>query len=754
MSETTAPAPPAHDLLLALAGWVDDDLLATGRELVAVGEEVPALELLVAALAAGRTALPEPVRASLVEAALALRVEPRADRALAPGAPAGDTTHRFSADAGPADVAVRVAEVASTLPVVARSGARVSLAWRVTPAGTAPGPLPHPVLLAAVGAGGPVEVLAYQLGASLARAGVLASVEAFAEGAELPPYHLAALDLALPLDPAAGADPGTVGPDPATAPGAGPPSGAATGPGADTTPDGAGSTHALAGAGRASGEPGRAVDAAVDAGQTRPDDLLSHGVVTGSALPGSRMSEPDAPTDRTPGRGLPADPSSPPGTAVPDMPAADVSSPGGAAPDVSDPDLVGSDVSTPARGTARPMSGTAGLTPGSAPPPAPGRVGPGRPSSGGYPSGSPSGPAPGAGPFDDGRAPDPVTDTPARRFPAAPARDEPRQGPRAVPDGAPGPAADEPAYAHPAPRPAARGIVPVPDDPEWFIDSSGSDGASTPLPRAAPPGDPHPAPSTGPIAVPRGDHAPQGREPAGGGSADPAEWDRDWATGAWSASEPVLEPATEPTPAADARDGIPPGLPSASGAPPILHAPVPPGRPTPIPRPHGQDADGSGPAASAQPTGPSGPRHRLDVPDPAGTSDTGDPADVPAVETTGPSGAVADEAPGAPTPEPSPDRFTEAQAQHPASQPPAGRTGPDPSGPGPRPAPHPARDAPRAPSRRPAPGPGPDLGGRLTPNEQDLLRRLQEELAARENGAPEPGPRNGSSHPDTGPAAG
>jgi hypothetical protein len=41
------------------------------------------------------------------------------------------------------------------------------------------------------------------------------------------------------------------------------------------------------------------------------------------------------------------------------------------------------------------------------------------------------------------------------------------------------------------------------------------------------------------------------------------------------------------------------------------------------------------------------------------------------------------------------------------------------------------------------------LDSRLTPNEQELLRRLQQELAARERGSAEPpsSPRNGTPHP-------
>ena len=46
--------PTVHELLLALAGRLDDDLLAWARELVAVGEEGQAVELATAALAAER----------------------------------------------------------------------------------------------------------------------------------------------------------------------------------------------------------------------------------------------------------------------------------------------------------------------------------------------------------------------------------------------------------------------------------------------------------------------------------------------------------------------------------------------------------------------------------------------------------------------------------------------------------------------------------------------------------------------------
>ena len=96
MSDAAAPN-PGHELLLGLAGWVDDDLLAIGRELVAVGEEAGALELLVASVAADRTVLPHPVRIALADA-VERRVGGGFARLLPPGAPLPDhTAHAFAA---------------------------------------------------------------------------------------------------------------------------------------------------------------------------------------------------------------------------------------------------------------------------------------------------------------------------------------------------------------------------------------------------------------------------------------------------------------------------------------------------------------------------------------------------------------------------------------------------------------------------------------------------------------------------------
>ena len=196
MDETTAPGSP-HDLLLRLAGRVDDDLLADARELVAVGEDGHALELVTAALAADGAALPPSVRAELVAAARAARIDLDAEAALAPAASDG-LAHRFSTQASDAEA---VAGVVRQLPARLLDGARLRLAWRTTPAGSAPGPLPHPVLLVETREGGrPGEVLAYQIAAALSRSGVHAAVEVLTSGRPMPAYHAAALRDSTSLD--------------------------------------------------------------------------------------------------------------------------------------------------------------------------------------------------------------------------------------------------------------------------------------------------------------------------------------------------------------------------------------------------------------------------------------------------------------------------------------------------------------------------------------------------------------------------
>jgi hypothetical protein len=185
-----------HELFLRLAGRVDDDLLADARELVAVGEDGHALELVTAALAADGTPLPPAVRAELVTAATAARIDLDAEAALAPAA-ADTTAHRFSPTA---DADVPVVAAVRELPNRLRDGVRLRLAWRQTPAGPAPTPLPQPVLLVETAADGrPGEVLAYQVGAAMARSGVHVAVEVLTSGRPLTSYHTAALRDSAPL---------------------------------------------------------------------------------------------------------------------------------------------------------------------------------------------------------------------------------------------------------------------------------------------------------------------------------------------------------------------------------------------------------------------------------------------------------------------------------------------------------------------------------------------------------------------------
>jgi hypothetical protein len=182
--------PTVHELLLALAGRLDDDLLAWARELVAVGEEGQAVELATAALAAERVALPPALRAAAVAAARAAHTDLNVERELAPAVSDDANGHRFDAAVAPAD---RVAAVLAALPARRLAGCTFHLTWRLTPAGTAPGPVPRALLLVEAGPDRSADVLAYLLATELDRAGLPTSVEVFTTGAVLPAYHVAAL---------------------------------------------------------------------------------------------------------------------------------------------------------------------------------------------------------------------------------------------------------------------------------------------------------------------------------------------------------------------------------------------------------------------------------------------------------------------------------------------------------------------------------------------------------------------------------
>jgi hypothetical protein len=186
-----------HGLLLSLAGLIDDELLGWCRELVAVGESEYALELVTASVQADRVRLPEQLHANLQDTAIRHRALGRADTLPSPD-PSPRMRHKFSTDPtehgfpaqpfGPSPE-----EALRLVPSRLLRDCKLWLTWRLTPAGGAPTPLPHPVVLVETSDVLGAEALAYQVAEVLSRAGVFASVEVFSGDLELGEYHRAAL---------------------------------------------------------------------------------------------------------------------------------------------------------------------------------------------------------------------------------------------------------------------------------------------------------------------------------------------------------------------------------------------------------------------------------------------------------------------------------------------------------------------------------------------------------------------------------
>ncbi|MBO0851653.1 MAG: hypothetical protein J2P20_19485, partial [Pseudonocardia sp.] len=204
-----------HSLLLSLAGLVDDELLGWCRELVAVGEGDYAIELATSTVQADRVRLASGPHDALLAAA-GRRQLLAAGETLPPADQSPRMRHRFVADptsAGfpPGPNGERDPEVAlRAVPSRLLRDCQVLLVWRTTPTGGAPGPLPHPVVLIETAEAAGADVLAYQVGEVLARAGVFASVEVFAAEHQLGDYHRAALTEARRIEvaPDAGAQGG------------------------------------------------------------------------------------------------------------------------------------------------------------------------------------------------------------------------------------------------------------------------------------------------------------------------------------------------------------------------------------------------------------------------------------------------------------------------------------------------------------------------------------------------------------------
>ncbi|MFD7652682.1 hypothetical protein ACFV4N_01725 [Actinosynnema sp. NPDC059797] len=178
-----------HDLLLALAGRVDDDALTQARELLAVAELDRAVELVVGCLLAGRIPVSPQERHELG----GLLAEVRSDPGLADRLFAVEHVpvprHRFTAESDPAQgLGEALGKTLSALPDV--RGVRAT--WRSSPSGATPGPLPQRVVLVDIGPAGFPPATAYRVDTVLRRAGIRAAVEVLTAGTPLGEYHAAA----------------------------------------------------------------------------------------------------------------------------------------------------------------------------------------------------------------------------------------------------------------------------------------------------------------------------------------------------------------------------------------------------------------------------------------------------------------------------------------------------------------------------------------------------------------------------------
>ncbi len=184
-----------HDVLLGLAGRLDDDALTSVREMVAAEDDAEAAELLGGCLLAGGVGLTGDERAVLRPWFAAARVDAELLGLLPADSGALErSVHRFVATAADRAPGVPLARAARRLTGVVA----VRESWRVTPAGSAPGPVPHRVVLVETVGPDDCDHVVHHL-AHAARALDDTSVEVFATGAGLPAYHRDALAAARPL---------------------------------------------------------------------------------------------------------------------------------------------------------------------------------------------------------------------------------------------------------------------------------------------------------------------------------------------------------------------------------------------------------------------------------------------------------------------------------------------------------------------------------------------------------------------------
>ncbi|USX49807.1 hypothetical protein [Lentzea sp. HUAS12] len=179
-----------HDLLLSMAGRVDDAALSQAREFLAVGELDRSIELLVGTLLAGGIPVLPDERAAITW----ILHEVRSDASLTDRLPVVEMLpflrHRFTSETDPAsDIAADLSRAVSVLPDI-RS---VRCVWRSSPTGSTPGPLPQRVVLVDIGPQGFGPATAYRVDSVLRKAGVRAAVEVLTTGVQLSDYHAAAV---------------------------------------------------------------------------------------------------------------------------------------------------------------------------------------------------------------------------------------------------------------------------------------------------------------------------------------------------------------------------------------------------------------------------------------------------------------------------------------------------------------------------------------------------------------------------------
>jgi hypothetical protein len=183
-----------HDLLLGLAGRLDDDALADARQMLASAELDRSLEFVAGCLVAGRVVLSKTQHHDLESLFADTYLDPSViDRVLV-REPVPTARHRFAVGAVEGrepdrGVAEAVRPVLDVLPDI-RS---VWCVWRLSPAGPVSGPVPHRVVLVGVGPGGFAPATAYRVEYALRRAGIRASVEVMVDGNQPTDYHQEAM---------------------------------------------------------------------------------------------------------------------------------------------------------------------------------------------------------------------------------------------------------------------------------------------------------------------------------------------------------------------------------------------------------------------------------------------------------------------------------------------------------------------------------------------------------------------------------